>query len=169
MYLLSPYLLLLSVCALPGNASPASPLILPNRPSNISDARNTLNSTSLLGANGWPFTDRPVGLDYDINDYIIRAQVTRPTKPDSGDGDPQKVSKALKVISDWIPAQENPDGSSPRSLRYESVTDGVKYTFTAGEVRWDLNTEMVNPPRHHLCFLLPLAPNISGIRLKLIR
>lgn len=169
MYLLRPYLLLLSVCALPGNASPASPPILPNRPSNISDAGNTLNSTSPLGANGWPFTDRPVGLDYHINDYNIRAQVTRPTIPDSGDGDPQKISKALKVISVWIPTQENPDGSFPRSLRYEGVTDGVKYTFIAGEVRWDLNTEMVSPSRHHLCFLLPLAPNIRGIRLKLIR
>ena len=146
MHLLSPYLLLLSFGVLPGNASPAGLPILPNLPSNPS---GFLMPSNTSGLTEWPFVDRPENMENYINDYMVKVGSQH---PDSGQGDPQEITKVLVAISEWYPSQKNPDGKYPSTIKYEATVDQVKYTFTAEEYRGYLDDQSVSYLCH--CHLL---------------
>ena len=146
MHLLGPYLLLLSFGTLPGNASPAGLPVLPILPSNPFDFLMPLNASGLTE---WPFQDRPKNMENYIDDYLVKVGSQH---PDSGQGDPQKITKALVAISEWYPSQKKPDGKYPAKIKYEGTVDEVKYTFTVEEYRGDLDDQSVSHSYH--CHLL---------------
>lgn len=156
MHLSDPYFLISSFCALQSSASPTSPLNLPNLPS---DGPYFLGASNISGSTGlaaYPYETRPANMETYIDDYLFKIGSKI---PDSGQGDPKEISKALSAISNWFPSQAKPDGSYPAKIRYEGVVDQVKYTFTAEEYRGSLTAENVRYSQcHHFpgfCYPLP--------------
>ena len=156
MHLSNLYLLILPLCALPGNASPAGPPILPNLPSDLPTFLGLPNATGPTGLTERPYVNRPTIMENYIDDYLVKVGSQY---PDSGTGDPQKISEALAAISNWYPTQAGPDGKYPSRIKYQGVVDGVKYTFTAEEYRGQLDNEVVSYSafRGRPCYFL--APN----------
>ena len=166
MYLYSS-LLLLPLYILLGNSSPTNPLVLPGHTmfettsSDIPFPSSNGTGFGMRPLNG--FRSRPASIDFTLWDqdrtkYVIRVGSHN---PDTGNGDPTRVTRGLQVIYDWLPSLTRPDGTYPSKIDHADSFDMMpfrkfNFRFTVNQFRFANTAAMARTPCFASTFVLPL-------------